>query len=51
MEIWNKNWTGVDLEPKNTKIPQDDPGIDQGMRVKGKDMQCMKGVMVIHLSQ
>ena len=32
----------MDLEPKNTKITQDDPGMDQGTRVKGKDMQCMK---------
>ena len=36
----------MDLEPKNTKITQDDPGMDQGTRMKGKDMQCMKGVLV-----
>ena len=41
-----KNWTGIDLEPKDTKITQDDPGMDQGTRVKGKYMQCIKGVLV-----
>ena len=37
---------------KTLKITQDEPGMDQGTRVKGKDMQCMKGVLVkdTHLS-
>ena len=36
----------MDLEPKINKITQDDPGMDQGTRVKGEDMQCRKGVLI-----